>query len=105
MYAGRLNRRVTIKSRTETSDSQGGYTTTWSTLASVWAEIVPISAREAFHRQGLQPGTTHRFKIRYRSDVDTTQQIYLGDRVFYIRGIQNLDERDRWLQLLCEEAA
>jgi head-tail adaptor len=37
------------------------------------------------------------------TNIDTNSLISVGTRKFNIRGIVNVDERDRFLKLLCEE--
>lgn len=102
---GKLRHRVTIKEATTAADGQGGVTSTWSVVANVWAEIKPVLGLERFFRDGTAPATTMLVRIRYRSDVNTAQRLYYGSREFYIRGLRNLRERDRFLELTCEEAA
>ena len=102
---GKLRHRVTVKEPTETTDGQGGVTSTWSVVANVWAEIRPILGLERFFREGLHPSITHLVKIRYRADINTTQRIHHGSRTLYIRGLRNIDERNNILELTCEEAA
>ena len=46
---------------------------------------------------------THRVKIRYRAGVTAKMRLTFGARVFNIRGVINAGERDRTLELLCEE--
>jgi SPP1 family predicted phage head-tail adaptor len=102
---GKLRHRVIFKEATETTDGQGGVTSTWSTVATVWAEIRPILGIERYFRGGTAPNITHLIKVRYRSDLSMNQRIYYGTRTFYIRGMRNLTERDKFLELTCEEAA
>lgn len=100
---GRMRDRVSIQSETRTSDGRGGYTKTWTTLATVWAQISPLRAAEQVEAGALQGVTVFRATIRYRDDVTTPMRVLWGSRVFNIRGITNTDERKRFTELLCEE--
>lgn len=101
--AGRLRHRVTLQSAADTADGGGGFTTTWSDVATVWAAIEPLAARERLFAQQLENPVTHRVTIRYRAGVTATMRLKFGARVFNIRGVINAGERDRTLELLCEE--
>ena len=103
MRAGTLRHRVEIKSPTRTTDSQGGYTTTWSHVVDTWADIRPITAREAFVRQGLQHVVTHMVRMRYRDDMSSDYRIVWGSRTLLIRSMRNVDERGRMIEFECEE--
>ena len=47
MRAGQLNRKISIRKSTSTSDSYGGQVPTWSTfLNDAWARVRPLSMRE-----------------------------------------------------------
>lgn len=50
MNIGELKHRITIQQCTKASDGQGGFTSTWSTLVSVWSKATPQSERERFYR-------------------------------------------------------
>jgi len=102
---GKLRERVTIEQPTRASDGQGGYTETWSTLATVWAAIKPVTARETYFGHKLEHRVTHKITIRYRSDIAIQMRIAQGTRYFQIHGYKNVDERNRFLELLCEEGA
>lgn len=103
MIGGRLRHRVTIQEETDTEDEQGGYTSAWSTLCKLWAQIEPLTASEQFYRGGLQAGVTHRVTLRYRDDIGPTNRVVFNSRTFNIRGVRNIDERNTDLELLCEE--
>ncbi len=101
--AGRLRHRVTLQSAADTADGGGGFTTTWSDVATVWAAIEPLKSRERLFAQQLENPVTHRVTIRYRAGVTAKMRLEFGARVFNIRGVINAGERDRTLELLCEE--
>ncbi len=101
--AGRLRHRVTLQNAADTADGGGGFTTTWSDVATVWAAIEPLKSRERLFAQQLETPVTHRVTIRYRAGVTAKMRLKFGARVFNIRGVINAGERDRTLELLCEE--
>ena len=46
MQAGYLRKRVTIQQRSTVTDTFGGQSTSWVDIATVYAEITPMSGRE-----------------------------------------------------------
>jgi SPP1 family predicted phage head-tail adaptor len=41
--------------------------------------------------------------IRYVSDLDTSDRLKYKGKTLQIRAIINIEERDRWLELYCED--
>jgi len=105
MEAGKLRHPVTIQTPTRTKDDLGGYTETWATLTETWAWVSPVSGAYAERLVGAKvaAATTHLITIRYVAGVTTSCRIVFGTRTFDVRGISNLDERDKTLMLACEE--
>jgi SPP1 family predicted phage head-tail adaptor len=101
--AGRLRHRVTLESAAETPDGAGGATVTWSAVASLWAEIVPVKADERGIGEGEGDLTTHRIVVRKRDDISTGDRFTLGARLFRIRSVTDMQEDGRFLTCLCEE--
>jgi SPP1 family predicted phage head-tail adaptor len=101
---GDLRQRIVIESPTASSDGQGGLTgQTWSTLATVWARIDPMKAREESFAEKLRHVVTHRIIIRSRSDITAAMRVNFGGRIFQIHGVRSIHEMKRWTILDCEE--
>jgi head-tail adaptor len=102
MNVGALRHQVSLANcPTRTNDADGFYEPLTPSL--VKASIVPIS-----------PGaddrtTTHLVTVRYHPQITVDTRIVFSDpvkrrdREFFVRGVQNLDERNVELRLLCEE--
>lgn len=63
--AGLLNRRLAIQSRSTAQDAAGQPLNTWTTIATVWAAIEPLSGREREAAQSIHPDISHQITIRY----------------------------------------
>jgi len=90
MQIGKLDRRVTIESVTLAADGYGGQVETWALLATVWAQVVPLTGRELFQAQQVNAEAEARFRIRWRSDVTPKMRIkHDGDtyEVLYVAEI------------------
>lgn len=103
MRAGNLRNYVTIQQPASDQDDRGEDTATWTTLGQVYAEILPIGAREIDVARGFAPTVSHRIRIRYRSDVTTLMRITFDSRTFAINGAVDQDGRKRELMIFATE--
>ena len=81
--AGRLRHRVRLERLDYLYDSNGnavqdpvtGETPReWQEVATVWAEIAPISGREFLMSQAVQSQVTARLTIRHRDDINASMR-------------------------------
>jgi len=84
MQIGRLDRRIVIEKNTPVKDSHADPEPSWSTLATVWAEKVPLRGTERFQSQQTLAQADFRFRIRYRSDVTPKHRIRIGTEIYDI---------------------
>ena len=103
MPAGILRQRIQLQSPVETANSFGEMERTWSTYATVWAMIQPLSAREGLIAQQVASTMTHHVRIRYNTEVSTLHRIQWGTRLFDINGIRHVDEARVETVLDCTE--
>ena len=102
MEAGKLDRRITIQQATVTRGAGGGETRTWANLATVWANVRPMSGREFTAGQQLGEVTTT-FQIRYRSDVVEKMRVSYDSKTYNIRAVLPSEDRKRFITLACTE--
>ena len=102
MNIGELKHRITIQQCTKASDDQGGFTSTWSTLVSVWSKATPQSERERFYRGENQHTQGYTFTIRQNQavtvpatrDSDNIRIVHRNE-IYRITGIsRNKDDLD-----------
>ena len=105
MEAGKLRHQVKLQRVTVAADSHGDQTKTWTDLATVRASIEPLSGRELVNAQAMQSDVTHRVRMRYVAGVQTKHRIAFGSRVFDIRAVRDIDERNLELEMLCTDGA
>lgn len=104
MRAGSLRHPVTIQETTTTTDDSGGVTETWTTHKSVDAAIRPLTGQEGFLAQQVpDAATTHEISIRYLSTVTPLMRVLFGSRIFNIRSVLNVGERNRETLLMTKE--
>lgn len=99
---GNLWTRVTIQQPTATANTVGEPVLTWSTFATVWADVQPLSSRETERYAEAVGFMTHRVRIRYRSGLTSAMRIVYRNRVLEIGQIT---EHDRlWHhEIICTE--
>lgn len=73
--AGRLRHRVKIQRPVQTQDPNGDMITEWQTVATVWADIQPLSAREFIQSQAMQSQIVARVVIRHRDGIDASMRL------------------------------
>lgn len=104
--AGDLDRRITIEQRTSSQDPvYGTQSISWSTLATVWAQvrdILPSRAEDIADTISLARRPA-RIRMRYRSDVTSDMRIdYGGRKLKIVSGPAEIGRREG-LELIAEE--
>jgi SPP1 family predicted phage head-tail adaptor len=89
MNPGDLNRSVLIQTIDESRDAFGASIQTWIELATVWAQIEPLSGGESFVSDMIQSRATHRFTIYHRTDVTAEERIVYGGFAYDILLVQS----------------
>jgi len=108
MEIGTLRHLVTLEAPgTAVADGDGGYTQVYTALTppKVWASIEPATARDL---ERVAAGTvistaTHVIRCRYHAGIDTQTRIRFNDRTFSVTGVQNIEERNRELEIVAVE--
>ncbi|MBD2782858.1 phage head closure protein [Xenorhabdus szentirmaii] len=101
MRAGRLRHRVTIEKQTSSRTPSGSVIREWSDVASVWAEVRPISGRELVASGAVLTEVTIRIWLRYRADITTSHRIIYQGNSFAITVVIPNAQHTR-LELLCK---
>ncbi len=96
---GELTERVTLQSRSVTQDVYGQATITWVDVATVWARVRALTAREFFAAAQVQPEASLKVLIRQRSDVTATWRLVWQGRAHDITGALPLGRE--WTEIMC----
>jgi SPP1 family predicted phage head-tail adaptor len=100
-----LNTRITFQRQTKVSDGAGGFTTSWTDLATVWAKKTTHRSDEAVQAMATTGTAVHNFRIRYRTDVRSSDRIKEGNKYMAIIGPPIEVERRAWMDVTAKEAA
>jgi SPP1 family predicted phage head-tail adaptor len=111
MAVGKMQHRLALQKPSRTDDGGGSGRTSWSTLATVWGRIESQGGAERFFGDQNEGRTTHLITIRFRRGLTIKNRIVyqftsenvLYTRTFNIKSIENKGERDKYLELKCEE--
>ncbi len=92
---GRRDRLIIIRVGTNSTDDYNAPTVTWSTFATVWAEIVDSQSgsTERYESEQLTAVRTTTFNIRYLAGVREKMTILYDDRVYDIEYIGRPDRK------------
>jgi len=101
MRAGRLRHRLVLQSKSEARDSYGGTTITWSTEATVWGGIEPLTGKELFAQQQIQSESSVRIVLRSYSGLVEAWRVVNGGEVYAIDSVINDDESAHFTTLMC----
>lgn len=100
---GALRERLVLEAPVESGDGAGGVTRSFADVATLWAEVTPLSAREAVTADRALARVTHRIRIRMRADVTTRHRLRLGARIFRVLALRESDATRRFLMIEAEE--
>lgn len=96
MEPGRLDRKITLQSRTVTLNDYNEPIESWATLAEVWANVdyPKTGSGESFYG-ALEIATTNTlFTIRYLSTVTAIERVLFDSDVYDIERIAEIGRRN-----------
>lgn len=103
---GDLSERITIESQQSISDGMGGLAEQeWVTFKNVWAKVEPMSANQVLWAQHLEHRVTHKITIRFLDGLKSDMRVKFKGRYLQIKGIRDLIEKNKFMELSCEEGA
>ncbi len=101
MDAGCLRELVTIERPVLLETVPGVPQRTWMAVQTVWAALEPLSLRDLLFSTQLTVTASHRVTMRYGVPVTLQSRLRLADdRLLMVVSLRNVNERDRWLELL-----
>ncbi|MEZ5776024.1 MAG: phage head closure protein [Hyphomicrobiaceae bacterium] len=97
-----MNRRVIFEQAVLVPEDAGGFDRNWIAVATVWAAVRPVSAREDVKADQRAGTVTQEIVIRHRGDIAPAMRVRIGDDVLAIAAVTDLDGTRRWLRCLAE---
>ena len=99
MLAYRLRYRITIQQQSAAQNGFGEPVRTWTDVATLWADIQPLTGKELFSAQANQNPVTSKIITRYRTGILPSMRILQGGTEYNIEAV--LPQNGRELHLLC----
>lgn len=106
MNAGDLDRRITLRRKTETNTGLG-VTMTWADLGTVWASRKDVSDGEKMAAGGVMATLAARFVVRSSTltrGLTPKDALIEGGKTFQIMGVKEMGRRD-FLEITAEARA
>lgn len=105
MQVGKLRHRVELQKPVAAQDPESGEVVpSWEYVATLWAEVTPLSVREFIAAQAGQSEISARIKIRRRKDVTAKHRILFRSQIYNIEGVLPDPESGlEYLTLPCSE--
>jgi SPP1 family predicted phage head-tail adaptor len=102
---GTLTDRVQLKQRLTTNEDEGGEVAVFNPLATVWARVRPLAARQISEGDARGAGASHSVVLRFRTDVSPGDRIVYRGRSLDVLAANDLNGRRAYLSCLCTERA
>lgn len=91
---GKMDRRVTIQSRTTAKDASNFSVITWGDRATVWARMIRKKGRDTDEGQQRVMSYPVEFVMRFRSDIEPTDRISYGGQYYQISSIEEMGRKE-----------
>jgi SPP1 family predicted phage head-tail adaptor len=101
--AGNFRHVIEIQEPSETRTDTGGVRNTWSTAYTVRGAIWPWKGKEIVRDDKIEMMKLHNIRIYYQSGITGKMRVKFGTRIFRIDHFSNPEERNRILDIICEE--
>lgn len=103
---GWLRHRVTVESAAGAADGAGGEEdVVWDTVATLWANVAPASAREEIVGGHFTGTVSHEISLRWRGDLAGGMRVTFRGRTFRILAVYDPDETRRYVVAKATEEA
>lgn len=100
---GQFRHEMTLHRLAPVADGEGGYAETWTTEASLFVALEPVSAHSFRAAAQELEHVTHRITMRFRAGVEAGMRLTFGARQFDIRTVHDPDASERYLVLTVRE--
>lgn len=100
MRAGKLDKTITLQRFTTTVDDYGTPVETWTTLATVRAQVIQASTEEFMRAFGASTETAVIFRIRFLDGVTLADRVDHAGKLYDIKETKEIGRR-QGLDLRC----
>jgi SPP1 family predicted phage head-tail adaptor len=104
MKAGKLRHLIEFQEESTTQGDYGSQKGAWVTTATAYASIEPVGGKETATLPTFYAEATHKIVTRYQPGITPKLRVKYGDRLFDIKQVLNVGERNVELNIACTEA-
>jgi len=104
--AGKFRHRIAIQKPTSAQDAAGqddDSTSTYATIATVWANVKPKSITETVGEGIARAVKKYDIEIRWTSDIQNDYRLIFKTKTLNIETVADIDERNRVIRLTASE--
>lgn len=101
MNLGKMRYRITLQEPGINQDDYGNIIDDWRDVATVWADIVPVSGREYFGANQQNSETQYKIYIRYLDGITPKMRIMHNDVEYQILAVL-ADKRAGYTTIMCK---
>jgi SPP1 family predicted phage head-tail adaptor len=105
LNAGKLRNTIHIQRFVGEKTVAGGWSGEWENILTLKAYIKPLSGSERFFAKRMESVITHKIYIRYQNVISAADRIEYFGRIFSIKAVLNMEEKNMWLEMPCEEGS
>lgn len=102
MRPGLLNSRVVVQQQSTTQDAVGQPLNTWSTFATLWADVRHTSGIEAIKDSAIASVVRASIRVRYRGDLTAAMRVIHGGTTYNIVAVLPDIGGKEYVDLACE---
>jgi SPP1 family predicted phage head-tail adaptor len=102
---GTLTDRVQLRRKDMAGEAEGGFTTLYVPLASVWARVRALAGHRSAEAGGRTVEISHSVVLRFRGDVGPGDRIVYRGRNLDVVSASDLNGRRAYLSCACSETS
>lgn len=102
-YLNDMNKKLTFQYLEDIENQDGSRTQLWKDKTTLWGSITPLNGKINPEYGKLNTTITHLIIIRFNKNINANQRILFNNRYFYINFILNIEEKNKFLEIYCEE--
>lgn len=108
MNAPHLNRALVLEGVVRTPDGAGGFTSVWTALGTLWAEVLPGSGNDTLGEERMLSAVPYRITVRGAPSGSglrpkAGQRFREDARLFQIQAVTERDPQGRYLTCFARE--
>lgn len=99
MNIGRLNKRITFYTRTDTVNELSQKSKTLTPVKTVWASLAPVRGLERYELQKAVEEITYRIYTRYISGIRADMYVKYENTLYEIKSVIDVDLEHKMLEI------